>query len=179
MGKFSRWMPPSPVRTMGPVGMTALVAGVFATLYLVFGRNLGAALAALIGLVLVTVLENWRHAKSLQKLAADRASEDIGTFARALKRRSPEFDPWVVRAVWDALGRHLRFEDRCVPLRPGDRLLEDLQVDSEDLEDIAIEVARRVGRDATDWSKNPVAGAVLTVEDLVRLVASQPRTPAA
>ena len=45
------------------------------------------------------------------------AGEDIGTFARAFDRRSEPFDPWVVRATWDALLPYCGF-----PLRPADRV---------------------------------------------------------
>jgi hypothetical protein len=111
--------------------------------------------------------------------AAARRGEDIGTFARALDRRAPEFDPWIVRAVWDAIQPYVHYGDGHLPLRPSDDLVDDLMIDPDDLEELAVEVARRVGRSTADWSKNPRARSVRTVADLIALVAHQQREAAA
>ena len=113
------------------------------------------------------------------RLADARVGEDIGTFARAFDRRAPEFDPWVVRAVWDALQQHVEARGRHVPLRPSDQLVAHLDIDADDLEDVAVEAATRAGRNSSDWRANPVNRPVETVADLVRLVALQPRVAAA
>jgi hypothetical protein len=55
-------------------------------------------------------------------LLDQRPGEDIGTFARAFDRRAEPFDPWVVRATWDALVPYVTHGDWHVPLRPTDRL---------------------------------------------------------
>src|SRR4030095_4437057 len=61
------------------------------------------------------------------RLSKERTGEDIGTFARAFDRRSESFDPWVVRATWEALQPYVSF-----PLRPTDRLVEDLCIADEE-----------------------------------------------
>jgi hypothetical protein len=175
MGRISRWMPPSPDRTMRPLGFVTFVGGFFAVLYFLFGRSFAAASVFVGGIALVSLVLNARSARALRALAVDRAGEDIGTFARALDRRAPEFDPWVVRAVWDELQHCVRYDDRRLPLRPSDRLVADLRIDPDDLEDMAIDVARRVGREDSDWAANPMCGRVTTVAEFIQLVALQPR----
>ena len=51
----------------------------------------------------------------------------------------------------------------------------DLGIDPDDLEDMAIEVARRVGREDSDWATNPMCSRVYSVAELIQLVALQPR----
>ncbi len=54
-----------------------------------------------------------------------------------------------------------------IALRASDRLVADLQIDHEDVEDIAKSVAKRAGYDFTDITANPFAGNVYTVGELV------------
>jgi hypothetical protein len=103
MGRFSHWMPPSPDRTMRPVGFATFVGGFFAVFFFLFGRSFVAAALFVGGVALVSVVLDVRTARALRALGADRVGEDIGTFARALDRRAAEFEPWVVRAVWDEM----------------------------------------------------------------------------
>jgi hypothetical protein len=178
MGRFSRFMPPMPQREPSFVGGLVLAApGLgFGFVLVRYPRVTGPLVVALAA---VTVALNARHGKRLTRLADARRGEDIGTFARALDRRAPEFDPWVVRAVWDALQPHVEVRGRHVPVRPGDRLVADLGIDGEEIEDVAVAAATRAGRNRSDWRANAVNGAVETVGDLLRLVALQPRVAAA
>ena len=84
-----------------------------------------------------------------------------------------------MRAVWDELQPYVEVRRRHVPIRPADRLLEDLEIDDEDLEDLAVRAATRAGRATSDWQSNPLNGSVVTVGDLVRLISLQPRVAAA
>ena len=179
MRRFSRWMPPTPERALGPMGAAFVVVLGMGSLYILFGRSLTAAVAIATGIAIETVLQNRSRHRGLEQLAAGRSLEDICSFARALDRRSSWFDAWVVRAVWDALQPYVAFDEGHVPLRPDDRLSEDLKIDPEDSGELAAQVARRVGREASRWSSNPARGEVRTVGDLIRLVALQPRVPAA
>ena len=178
MRHFSRWMPPTPRRPPSLAGgvVLALLSLGFAFVIVRYFIVAGPLLAVF---ALVTVTYNVRRANRFTRLADARAGEDIGSFARAFDRRAPEFDAWVVRAIWDGLQPHVEVKRRHVPIRPNDRLLKDLEIDDEDLEDLAVQAATRAGRAASDWRSNPLNGSVETVGDLVRLIALQPRVAAA
>lgn len=118
------------------------------------------------------------------RLAAERSGEDIGTFALAFDRRAEPFDPWVVRATWDALQPYLVYRDGQVPLRPTDVMVGDLCIDPDDIE-LALfeEVAERSGHSLDAPEANPYfarisAVATVTVGDFVRFITWQPRIPA-
>ena len=102
-------------------------------------------------------------------VAKERKGEDIGSFTRALDRRSGPFDPWVVRAVWDAFLPYTGF-----PLRTTDRL-EDFGIDSLELDVLIEEVAERSGHSLKGlhefWDDD------VTFGDLVGFVSSQPKRP--
>jgi hypothetical protein len=157
---------------MGAAFVVGLVVG---SLYILFGRSLTAAVAIATGIAIETVLQNRSRHRGLEQLATGRSLEAICTFARALDRRSSWFDAWVVRALRDALQPYGGFDEGQVPIRPEDRLSEDQRIDPEDSGELAAQVARRVGREASRWPSNPARGEVRTVGDLIRLVALQPR----
>jgi hypothetical protein len=138
------------------------------------------ALAGLLALLLLAgfwpflLIGHFVHNRYLRRLASERAGEDIGTFARGFDRRAEPFDPWVVRAIWDALDDYVSFPGGRVPLRPTDRLVEDLGIDPFDLDDLLEEVATRSGHALTHLEANPFFGKVFTVGDFVRSVTHQP-----
>ena len=179
--RFSRWMPPlhdsERSRATGALGWTLIaVIGVAPVILAVKVFIAMPVIAG--GLLLLLVVLSWKATRQYEAhmiaLLADRDGEDIGTFAWMLDRRAPHFDSWIVRAVWDELATHTGVRDLSVPLRPADRFEEDLLIDPEEIEWIAKEVAGRAGRDAANWERNPVR-IVKTVDDLIRLVAYQPR----
>lgn len=179
MRKFSRWLPPAPRNSdsslAGWLVLGLLGVGV---LVLLFTHPI-ATLAILVAIMALTYRGTMSIRRHHRGEADARRGEDIGTLARAFDRRAPEFDPWIVRAVWDAIQPYVDYGDGHLPLRPSDDLADDLMIDPDDLEDLAVEVARRVGRSTEDWSKNPKARTVRTVADLIALVAHQPRVAAA
>jgi hypothetical protein len=137
-----------------------------------------AYMSAIVGAyVIMTTLLNLHRNRYLRQIAAKRLNEDIGTFARSFDRRNEPFDPWVVRATWDALQPYVTFRDGRLPLRPTDHLADDLSIADEDLEDIiADKVAHRSGRSLDSLESNPYFGKVATVGDFVRFMSSQPRS---
>jgi hypothetical protein len=177
---FSRWMPRSePPQggmtsrvTLAVLGLTALWA-----LWYLAHHPVGAALtSAFVGAVwLVGGLLDRR----VTRLAHERAGEDIGTFARAFDRRATTFDPWVVRAVWDALApwTELRGGGRLA-LRPADVIAELGCVD-EDLDDVLRESVTRARHSLHGVEGNPYYGRVVTVGDLVAFISHQPRVATA
>ena len=81
----------------------------------------------------------------------------------------------MIRAVYDALSRYFSYRGVVYPFRASDRLVEDLDLDSEELDDIAEEVMQRTGRVDKDWEKNPYYDKLETVKDLVLFFDVQPR----
>ena len=110
--------------------------------------------------------------RSLAKLAAERPGESICTFARSFDCRV--VDTWIIRAVFEALQPYCQFSGGTMPLRASDLLGDVLQIDHEELDDLAIEIAKRVGRSMDRFVENPLFGKVNTVADLVFFLLNQP-----
>jgi hypothetical protein len=175
MRRASRYMPafvPAPDSTLTLTAacgfLVALAAG-----YLWFLRRWPIPVVLLTLVIAAAVVVKTRQRRrQLRRTAAARSGESLCTFARALPVR--DMDPWVVRAVFEQLQLHL--QDGCpdFPLRPSDRLVEDLRIDPEDLEpDLVGQIAQRTGRPLTNAKGNPYFGKVFTVEDLVRFFTAQ------
>jgi hypothetical protein len=175
MRRFSRWMPPLAKTNMGLTEWLALVAllASVVTLAVAYPLPAGMIAATVIVLLLIGHIRSNRH---LRRLADQRPGEHIGTFARSFDRRFEMFDPWVVRATWDALQPFVTFCGGQVPLRPTDRLGEDLCIDPDDVDlDLLPAVADRAGYTLDQTEANPHYGKVATVGDFVRLIQRQPR----
>ena len=125
-----------------------------------------------VAVVLAAVVENRRWRAHLRGIAESRKGESICTFVQALPVR--ELDTWVVRAVFEELQDHMRDGYPAFPLRPSDRLFDDLKVDPEDLEEqLVVRIAQRTSRSLMDSRANPYYGKVTTVEGLVRFFCAQ------
>jgi len=109
----------------------------------------------------------------METLARARSGEDIGTFARAFDRR--QVDPWVIRAVWDALQPYVKFRGQHLPLRSSDKLKEDLEIDGDDLVEDVDAIANRIGRARPTKQDYNRAGLVTTVGQLVMLINGLPK----
>jgi len=132
-------------------------------------------LGASVAIMLVSVVQNSRRRTRLRTTRESRAEESICTFVRALSIR--EFDTWVVRAVFEQLQNDLRDCCERFPLRPSDRLLEDLRIDPDDLDEVLVwQIAQRSGRSLSDCRANPYYGSVVTIEDLIRFFCAQPKS---
>jgi hypothetical protein len=165
-------MPASPAQKMSPAAwlvLALLSLPIFGFLFLRGGKVILGAV------ILVFAIGALMIDRRLKNMATSRHDEDIGTFARAFDRRNEPFDPHVVRAVWDALQPYTTFRGGSLPLRPTDRIDQDLGIDWDDIDmGIAQEVAERAGRSLANVDSNPLYGRVSTVGDLVRLISSQP-----
>jgi hypothetical protein len=170
MRKLSRNMPSAPTRPLTPIGvgcLLAIAAGLVTLVYAFPGvLFLFGALAVLT--VVLTIVERRR----LAELAATRPGESICSFARSFKWR--EVDTWVIRAVYEELQPYCRFGRGDFPLRPTDRLVEDIGVD-EDLDQVAEDIAYRTGRSLSGFANNPLYGKVQTASDLVMFFVHQPK----
>src|SRR5690606_13161612 len=113
-------------------------------------------------LVLWSIVGNQRWRRRLAPLEASRADEGICSFVRALPIR--DLDTWVVRATFEEVQGHLQHGAQGFPLRPSDRLVEDLEIDPEDLEDIVVTIADRTGRTLEGYQANPRYAGMTTAE---------------
>lgn len=107
-----------------------------------------------------------------RRLRQERSGENICSFVRAFEYR--EVDTWILRSVYEQTTRWIESQ---LPLRPGDRLVEDLRIDPEDLNDLGEEIARFAQRSFDDehCNANPFQGRIATVADLVDFFSHQPR----
>lgn len=112
--------------------------------------------------------------RRLRRLALRRREESICTFVRALDYRN--LDTRIIRAVYEELQEYV---GTPVPLRPLDRFEEDLHIDTEELDNIAEQIAKRCSRRFSDVASNPYFGHVRTVSDLIQFLYAQPHTNAA
>ncbi len=91
-------------------------------------------------------------------MMAQRTGENICAFRRGFDLH--KVDPWLVRAVHeevrDVMGPGVN--NMNYPIRASDRLVEDLLIDPDDLEDVAKTVAVRAGYDFSDFKQNPLNG---------------------
>ena len=167
MNAPSRTMPPRAIPKKPGVWAWFFMAAFAAAVAWLIYSNAGArwAAGALAGYGTVATLLSRRH---FARLKAERNEASIGVFARALPARA--HDTWVVRAVFEELSALVR-----VSVRPDDDLKKDLKIDPEDLDDAAIEIARRAGRSMDDAKKNPMADRVVTVADLILFFEHQPK----
>ncbi len=174
MASFSRWMPPSPTPQTAWTGWFILASlGAAAVPSLV--RHPGKAVLVIAALGTYVWSARRSEVRRLRARTAARPGESICTFARGLARTA---DPWIVRAVYDALGPYVTYPDGRMPLRATDSFASDIQMDPDDLEDIVDRVALRTGRSLQSTEANPYVGRVATVGDLVLFLHEQPRASA-
>jgi hypothetical protein len=172
MRRFSRWMSPAEKVPWGPKAKAVLIILLIAIIVLmVLCQSVRIVMLIVIAIL---VLGWWLLDRRMRKLAASRPGEDIGSFAGSFDRHRPDFDPWVIRAVWDALQPYLAFRGGVAPLRASDQL--ESFIDLGDLDMVIFpEVAVRTGRTLENLAANPRYGHVETVADVVEFFWQQPR----
>lgn len=127
--------------------------------------------------VVVTGLWMWIHidgvrqARRFDRMAIERSGESICEFARHF--RSADFDPIVVRAVYETTQELFGRAD--LPIRPSDSFAADYGIVDEDLDDLGDDIARLAHRSMEQTDQNPLYGHVQTVADLVHFMQYQPR----
>jgi len=133
-----------------------------------------AVLVFLAVLAVVAFVEMRFTRNHYRRLTNSRPDDNLCTFARSFDRGS--VDTWLIRAVYDALQKQLQDKDGVpFPIRSTDRLREDLKIDDEDLDEIALSIAPRAGYDLSDTNSNPLCGKVTTVNDMVIFFTHQPK----
>ena len=170
MPTFSRWMPPVTDAKWSALA-TVLVGGLaLVGLWLISVHPW--LLAGLAGLAAIAYLLDRPWRVRMGRWAAERHGDNICTFARAVPR--PERDAWIIRALYEELAPYARIGGAQVPIRPSDRLREDLAIDEEDLAYAVAAVAKRVGRTMEGCEANEYHSRVSTVADLIAFLRRQP-----
>jgi len=101
-----------------------------------------------------------------------RKGESICSFTKAFDFR--QIDTWIIRAVYEELQEYV---GKDYPIRPEDKLIDDLEIDEEDLAlDIARVISQRTGRSLDNYEKNPYCHKVTTVRDLVMYFSHQAKS---
>lgn len=126
----------------------------------------------LLVLCVCTAVMNRREKCRFQEMSRLRDGESICHFARSFDTR--HVDTWVIRAAHQELQQLLNSYVPHFPVRASDSLLEDLHMDSDDVEDLIADIASRSGHSLEATESNPFYGNIHTVSDLVLFVNAQP-----
>ena len=116
---------------------------------------------------------NKREKRRLEGMCSTRDEESICTFAQSFSNR--HVDTWVIRAAHQEIQQLMKSYISAFPVRASDSLLDDLNIDSDDIEDLLVDIATRSGRSLDETEKNPFYGKINTVRDLVLFVNAQSR----
>ncbi len=114
-----------------------------------------------------------RSTRRTLALAATRPGNPLCTFARALDLRA--VDPWVVRATFEELQTYFPQQAQPFPIRPTDKMVDDLDIDPDDINFIAQDIAERAGYSLESSQQNPLYGKVETVGELIQFFTHQPK----
>ena len=132
-------------------------------------------LSLLVGWVYVSItLENRRILKS----SKERGEANICEFARSFDYRNT--DTKVIRTVWNYISKEmLCVKGRPFHVRADDHLENDLQIDTEDLEDFLTDTSKKLNISIEQTEQNPYYDKVETVADLVHFIDHQKKLTAA
>ena len=150
--------------------LAAYVGVIVLLLHRMIGSWVGTG-AVLVALTLIGWRASVVRARRFKILATARADESICQFARSFDRQSS--DMVLIRSVYETVQEQIR--GTPVPLRADDRLLEDLDLDDDDLNEILVDVARLANRSLDSTASNPLYGQITTVRHLVEFLHHQPR----
>lgn len=154
----------------GVVILAVISAGILCALYFAT-HSLLTTFCIVVGFFALCWYSGVRHSRRIALLVASRSGESICGFARSFSRRS--IDTLLLRAVYESVQQQLG--DGRVPIRASDRLLSDLRLDSDDIDEIYWDVAETCGYDTEGGEQNPFRGRVETVAELVYFIQHQPR----
>jgi hypothetical protein len=170
---FSRHLPPTPRYPIKPIGWLMLTCFLIGLVVLIYSYPVPVISFFLVVSIVGSVASRIDTRRKLA-LAASRPGDPLCAFARALDLRS--VDSWIARAAFEELQSYFPEQTRPFPLRPTDRLIEDLHIDPDDIEDIARSIAARAGYSLDHTEQNPLYARVDTVGDLVQFFTHQPKT---
>jgi len=130
----------------------------------------------ILALCVYTAVMNRREKRRFEGISRIRDGESICKIARSFDTRHT--DTWVIRAAYQEIQQLLKSYMPDFPVRASDSLLDDLHIDSEDVEDLLVDIAARSGHSLAETESNPFYGKINTVSDLVLFINAQPRMTA-
>lgn len=153
---------------LGIRGWLTLVGLAALCVWLIFGGDIwrGVFVLSWVGyFYLWGVIKSKQHDSLMRN---NRRSDSICTFARSFDVRS--VDTWVIRAVYEGFQTEVSF-----PIRPDDRISDDLWLDDEDIEvDFVRDIAFRCRRSLDDPGSNPHYPLGHTLRNIVNFLNAQP-----
>lgn len=174
MRTASRHLLPLPTQTASPfawVYVVGVLTGLGVVCYYFYPFLM---LCSVGGIVAFGAVLYYRDLLRKRRLAASRPGDALCSFARACDFRHT--DTWLIRATFEELQGFFPKRLQPFPLCPSDRFHEDLDINSEDIDDIAFAVAVRAGYSLDGAERNPLYGRVTTVGELIAFFAQQPKT---
>ncbi|WP_415898180.1 hypothetical protein [Neptuniibacter sp. QD57_21] len=126
--------------------------------------------AIIILMLILGVLEHFR----MKRLSNERGEADICEYARSFEYRS--VDTKIMREVWNELHLWLgKYNGKPFPIETEDTFDSTYNMDPDDLDDIYLAVAERLGIYTDSPEKNPYFDKVTSVKNLVLFLHHQPR----
>ena len=174
MRTLSRHLPPLHVEDgRMPLLGKLILLGIFAAVaYWFYSSPITAGLV--LGGLFVWITASTIHERRRTTKFRQERDDTICEFRRSFDVR--QVDPWIIRATYEAFGAWFDAKQPTFPLRASDSIEDDLNIDWEDVDDLAHEVAQRAGYDISDCEANPLFGKVKTLNDFVIFFTHQPRT---
>lgn len=170
----SRLIPPRSEKNISWVWLPgALLAGFGYFVYSSSNTARYATAVLILGFGVWVAVINKREKRRLEGICSTRDEESICTFAQSFSTR--HVDTRVIRAAHQEIQQLMKSYISAFPVRASDSLLDDLNIDSDDIEDLLVDIATRSGHSLDETEKNPFYGKINTVRDLVLFVNAQPR----
>ncbi|WP_041590078.1 hypothetical protein [Teredinibacter turnerae] len=110
----------------------------------------------------------------MRKIAMSRGKPDICAYARSFDFRNT--DTKIMREVYNSVQEWAgKYDGIAFPVQSSDSFESLYKMDPDDLDDIYIEVAEKLGISIKEAEKNPYFEQVKTVKDLVLFLNNQPK----
>ncbi len=121
-------------------------------------------------IVVLMIIDYYR----MRKIARNRGKPDICTYARSFDFRNT--DTKVMREVYHSVQEWVgRYDGTPFPVQSEDSFKHLYNMDPDDLDDIYLEIAEKLGISTEEAEKNPYYERVETVKDLVLFLNNQPK----
>ncbi|WP_415905914.1 hypothetical protein ACMXYX_08600 [Neptuniibacter sp. QD72_48] len=126
--------------------------------------------AIIILMLILSALEHFR----MKRLSNERGEADICKYATSFDYRN--VDTKIMREVWNELHLWLgKYDGKPFPIETKDTFDNTYNMDPDDLDDIYLAVAERLGINTDSPEKNPYFNKVTSVKNLVLFLHHQPR----